>query len=193
MRPQSGYYPYDNASSAGGTHYPPASAGTDAFPNPYGTGYPPQSPVPGVMAAGMGAGALGAAALNRGPTVSSTASSSYYSHSGYPPSHAPPGSPQFPQSHQQPMPVPSDPRTAKEREAFQRTQGGGGWTIANQGGDSPDQAGRGSVVVHQDGGRMNLPGEDEAPRDAEIPPTYDSIRHDDHGAPTPPVQATANN
>ena len=182
-RPPSSYYAYDNASNAGGTHH---MAGTDNFPNPYGPGYLSQSLVPGAMATGMGAGALGSAALNRGPTVSSTSSSSHYPQSSYPPSHVSQTSPQFSQAQTQPMqvpmpiptPSPVNPRGAKEREAFQRTHGKGGWAVANQG-DSPG----GGVVVHQDGGRMDIPEEDEVPRDAEIPPTYESIRPDGH-APT---------
>lgn len=198
-RPRSSYYAYDNASSAGGAHYPPSAAGSDAFPNPYGGGYIPQSLIPGAMAAGVGAGGFGTAGLNRGPTVSSTTSSSYNPQSMYPPPHAQPTSPQFPQTYNQPMPVPmpvptpSPPnaRVAKEREAFQRTygDGNGGWAVANQGADSSGSAGgENPVRQHQDGGRVNTQAEEgDVPRDAEIPPTYESIRHDNHDAPTPPV------
>lgn len=197
MRPPSSYYAYDNASSAGGTHYPPSMAGTDATPNPYGAGYRPPSLAP--AAAGVGAGVVGQAALNRDPTVSSTTSSSYYQRTSYPPPQVSPGSPQFSQPYNQPMPAPAptpsppNPRAAKEREAFQRTQHGsgkGGWAVANQSMDS----GRGDVVVHEDRGRVSTPGEDEAPRDAEIPPTYESIRHNDQGTPAPPpVQPATGN
>lgn len=201
-RPPSSYYAYDNASSAGGTHYPRSSVGPDAFPNPYGVPYGTGHNVPpllnpGAMAAGLGAGALGPTGLNRGPTVSSTTSSSYYSQPVYPPSHAPPGPAQFPQTYSQPMPVPMpvptpsppNPRGDKEREAFQRTHGSGkvGWAVANQGAGSTGSGGEGAGVrQHQDAGRVNMEAEDdEPPRDAEIPPTYESIR-DSHGAPTPP-------
>ena len=204
-RPPSGYYAYDNASNGGGAHYQRSSVGTDVYPNPYGPGYNvPPSLIPGAMAAGLGAGALGATGLNRGPTVSSTASSSYYSpQPGYnPPSHASPASPQqFPQTYSQPMPVPMpvptptpsppNPRAAKEREAFQRTHGNGngGWTVTNQGADGGDVG----VRQHQDAGRVNVGAEDdESPRDAEIPPTYESI-HDNHDVPTPPVQSGSGN
>lgn len=189
-RPPSNYY--TEASSE--PQYPPPAAGTSGYPNPYGTGFVPQSLVPG---AGVGGGALGAAALNRGPTVSSTTSSSYYPPTSYPPSHASPTSPQYPQPYNQPMSVPMPvptpspplPRGAKEQEAFRRTHGSGkgGWAVSNQGPSSPGPGPEG-VVVHQDGGRMNTQGvEDETSRDAEIPPTYESIRQDNHGAATPPV------
>lgn len=206
-RPPSNYYAYENAESSGGPHYPPsgAGAGTNAYPNPYGDagGFMSQSLVPGAIAAGVGGGALGAAALNRGPTVSSTSSSSYYPSTAYPPSHVPPTSPQYmqPYNHNQPMPVPipvptpspPNPRTAKEQEAFRRTHGSGKgpWAVSNQGPNPPGPgsgSGRDSVVVHQDGGRMSTQAEEEeSPRDAEIPPTYESIRHDNHDGPPPQV------
>ena len=201
-RPPSNYYGYDNAEGSGEPQYPPSAPG-NAYPNPYGGGFVPQSLVPGAVAAGVGGGAFGAANLNRGPTVSSATSSSYYPPAPYPPSHAPPTSPQYtqPYNHSQavpvPMPVPTpsppNPRTAKEQEAFRRTHGSGkgGLAVSNQdtsqGTSSPGQ-GRESVVVHQDGGRMNSQGEeDETSRDAEIPPTYESIRHDNPDGPTPRV------
>lgn len=204
-RPPSGYYAYDNASNAGagGAHYRNPSTGTEGFPNPYNAPYGAGYNVPGTMAAGMGAGALGATALNRGPTVSSTTSSSYYP-PVYPPSHAPPASSQFPQTYGQPMPAPMpaptpsppNPRGAKEREAFQRTHGNGkgGWGVANQGIDSSGSGGEGvGVRQHQDAGRVNIGAEDEeARRDAEIPPTYESIR-DNLSDPTPAVQPPAGN
>ena len=166
----------------------------------------PQSLVPGAVAAGVGGGAYGAANLNRGPTVSSTTSSSYYPPAPYPPSHVPPTSPQSQytqpyNNHSQAMPVPMpvptpsppNPRTAKEQEAFRRTHGSGkgGWAVSNrdasQGTSSPGP-GSESVVVHQDGGRMNSQEEeDETSRDAEIPPTYESIRQDNQDGPTPRV------
>ncbi len=196
-RPPSNYYGYNNAESSSEPQYPP-SAGGNAYPNPYGGGFMPQSLVPGAVAAGVGGGAFGAASLNRGPTVSSTASSSYNPPGSYPPSHVSPTSPQYtqPYNHGQPMPVPMpvptpsppNPRTAKEQEAFRRTHGSGkgGWAVSNQDtsqGTSSPGPGSESVVVHQDGGRMTSQREeDETPRDAEIPPTYESIRHD---GPTP--------
>jgi len=198
-RPPSNYYTYDNVPSASGPHYPPS--GSDAFPNPYGAGFIPQSLLPGAVAAGVGG--MGAAALNRGPTVSSTASSSYYPQTSYPPSHGSPPPAQYQQPYNQPMsvpmpvptPVPLSPRAAKEQEAFRRTHGNGkgGWAISNQGPGSGGSGGE-DVVVHGDGGRASSRREeDEVPRDAEIPPTYESIRHDNPGAPTPPVQPAAGN
>jgi hypothetical protein len=181
-RPPSNYYAYDNASSAGGPHYPPNTAGNDGFPNPYSGGFVPQSLVPGAVAAGVGGAALGAAALNRGPTVSST-SSSYYPPASYPPSHVSPTSTQYPQSMHGSMPVPmpvptpapSNPRAAKEQEAFRRTHGSGkgGWSVSNQSSGLPSSGGE----------------EGEVPQDAEIPPTYESIRHDN---PTPVQPGTSN-
>ncbi|KAI0366653.1 hypothetical protein BV20DRAFT_636339 [Pilatotrama ljubarskyi] len=60
--------------------------------------------------------------------------------------------------------------SAKEREAMQYRRPGG-LAVAN-----PDGAGASGVVQHQDAGRLDATPEDEEP--SEIPPRYDSIRHD---------------
>ena len=81
----------------------------------------------------------------------------------------------------------SPPRSAKEREAFARYN-----TTASSGNGSAQPGGSGGagsglhvvnpqddVVVHQDGGRVRIPPDDEQPVEREIPPTYDSIPADD--------------
>lgn len=97
------------------------------------------------------------------------------------------------------------PMSAKEREAFQhrygagqqagsqqqfasmpepQPYGGGGYgtygvpgPLAVRNAADTDEAG--SVVVHQDGGRVPQPAEEEETPPNEIPPTYESIRSDE--------------
>jgi hypothetical protein len=77
------------------------------------------------------------------------------------------------------------PRSAKEQEAFSRFNSLG--SSAGMSGEASGSAEPGlrvmnqpddSVVVHQDGGRVRIPA-DEEPVEREIPPTYDSIPPDD--------------
>ena len=79
----------------------------------------------------------------------------------------------------------SQPRSAKEREAFLRytrspsvgASGSVGPADGLQVANPRDVSERAGVVVHQDGGRVTIPPDEEAP-EREIPPTYDSIPAD---------------
>ena len=77
------------------------------------------------------------------------------------------------------------PRSAKEREAYSRFNApGSSGGMSGEAGGSAEPGLRvmnqqdEDVVVHQDGGRIRIPVDDE-PVEREIPPTYDSIPPDD--------------
>lgn len=184
--PSSGYYP-----DYGQNNYAPYPAHTigvgEHFPNPYAPGYHPASLGQAAMAGGAGLG-VAAAGPTRGQTISSVSS-------GYPPtspiysgqssdgmSHTGSHPPVAPVGGQAPY---QNPRSAKEREAFARTNPT--YAVTNPAeparmNPSPTpSANRSSVVgptspvhVHQDGGRAPVD-DDGGNEEAEIPPTYDSI------------------
>ena len=196
----SAYYPdynQTNYNQPNYSQYPSHPIGVgEHFPNPYAPGYHPASLGQAAMAGGAGLGAAAAAAgPNRGHTMSSVSS-------GYPtnsPIFSGTGTSSDGMSHPgSPPPMaaaalagsqaPQNPRSAKEREAFARTNPG--YAVVN-----PSETGRmnpsptpsanrssvvgptSPVVVHQDGGRVA--DEDEGGNEeAEIPPTYDSIPQD---------------
>lgn len=160
----------------------------ETFPNPYAPGYHPAQ-YAAAGAAGMGL-ATGAADLNRGQTAYSTSS-------GYPPAssvYSPPTEGRTSPSASPPMganaglaPVaPLNPRSAKEREAFSRSQGNFNVANPNDPNTAPPRtnpsptpsrtSATSPVVVHQDGGRAPEP--EEPSPEGEIPPTYDSIPRD---------------
>jgi hypothetical protein len=86
--------------------------------------------------------------------------------------------PMFPTPLPASVPAPTgqiyDPRSAKEREAM-----AGRLNVRNEGGSSVPRTSDG-VIIHQDGGRYRED-EDATSGSNEIPPTYDSIRHDNDG------------
>ena len=197
--PSTGYYP-DPYGQNNYPQYPMPSVGVgEHFPNPYAPGYHPAAMAGG---AALGAGLAGHG-VSRGQTTSSTSSgylptSSMYagqpydamSHPGSPP---PMGAVGATVASPPPMAaagtaVAQNPRSAKEREAFSRTnQQYAATNQASQRNPSPTpSANRSSVVgssaagptspvtVHQDAGRV--PDEEEGGNEeAEIPPTYESI------------------
>jgi hypothetical protein len=157
------------------------------FPNPYAPGYHPSAAIAG---GALGAG-MAAHGVSRGQTMSSVSS-------GYPsPSPGFSGHSQDGMSQSTSPPtvagagayVAQNSRSAKEREAFARTNQHQQYSVANQSDQrnlSPTPSANHSsvvgssvvgptspVMVHQDGGRIR---EDEGGNEeAEIPPTYDSI------------------
>lgn len=184
VRPPSSYYADYNPQYP---QAPSSSGGGDYMPNPYAPGYHPGA---GAAAGVIGGAALGrgptSASTNSSAGYPPSSGGYPQSSAGYPPSstgHPPSsysgGSPRAVPatlmpggSSPAPTPVPTPlhlvnnnnntnaPRSAKEREAFQRA--------------NPESSG--PVHVHQDGGRIQE--EEEDKQEAEIPPTYDSIPQD---------------